>query len=41
MLDETDDNLDIAPALYTERRLGDVHALQNLEYMEVSLCVGI
>lgn len=38
VLDETGDDLDLAPALYTKRRLADVHALQNLEYMEVSGC---
>ncbi|MEW5312874.1 MAG: hypothetical protein WDW38_004472 [Sanguina aurantia] len=35
VLDDTGDNLDLAPALYTKRRLADVHALQHLEFMEI------
>ncbi|MEW5299490.1 MAG: hypothetical protein WDW36_002504 [Sanguina aurantia] len=34
VLDDTGDDLDLAPALYTKRRLADVHALQKLEFME-------
>lgn len=36
VLDDTGDNLDLAPALYTKRRLADVHAMQKLEFMEVN-----